>query len=98
MELLGLEPPTLNIGDIPQDNGMEIEPSPQKPLQPIPLEEGTVSGSSDLWTKKYKPLRLSEIIGNTTVINAIITWLRDWNDVVLRGNKKPVNWRGHYST
>jgi len=47
-----------------------------------------------LWTQKYKPKNISQIIGNQSVIESIVTWLRDWQKVVIQGLKKPVTFRG----
>lgn len=41
-----------------------------------------------LWTDKYKPKTMDEIIGQHTQIKQLRSWLNDWQDVVLRGNKK----------
>ena len=41
-----------------------------------------------LWTEKYSPKSLDEIIGNKTTISKIINWLDDWDDVVLNGKTK----------
>ena len=44
----------------------------------------------ELWTTKYEPKKISDLIGNKTNINKLITWLDDWNSVVLEGNTKKV--------
>ena len=31
-----------------------------------------------LWTEKYKPKKISEIIGNKEMIKRIDEWLKDW--------------------
>lgn len=41
-----------------------------------------------LWSTKYQPKALNDIIGNAKNINNFIQWLDDWDDVVLNGNKK----------
>ena len=46
------------------------------------------NSNSILWTDKYKPKTLNDIIGNKAVIEKLIKWLDDWNDVILKGNKK----------
>ena len=43
-----------------------------------------------LWTEKYTPKSLDEIIGNKTIISKIINWLDDWDDVILNGKTKKV--------
>ena len=49
---------------------------------------------SQLWATKYAPESLEEIVGNKETINKLTTWLKDWDDVVLSGNKKDVVWKG----
>ena len=44
----------------------------------------------ELWTTKYHPKKVSDLIGNKTNINKLIQWLDDWNSVVLEGKKKKV--------
>jgi len=34
--------------------------------------------STDLWTKKYAPRDVNDVIGNQNFIKEIITWLKDW--------------------
>jgi replication factor C subunit 1 len=43
-----------------------------------------------LWTDKHHPQDITEIVGNQNMINQFITWLDDWEDVVLNGNKKEI--------
>ncbi len=43
-----------------------------------------------LWTDKYTPKSLDEIIGNKITISKIINWLDDWDDVILNGKIKKV--------
>lgn len=47
-----------------------------------------------LWTTKHSPVDITEIVGNQKAINSFITWLDDWEDVVLYGNKKPTSFKG----
>ena len=53
----------------------------------IKVEEDN-NNNSILWVEKYKPKSLKDIIGNKTVIEKLIKWLDDWNDVILKGIKK----------
>lgn len=46
-----------------------------------------------MWTEKYRPVAPSDLVGNTGVINQLYEWLKDWDEVVLRGNKKQVPFR-----
>ena len=41
-----------------------------------------------MWTDKYKPRGVSELIGNSAVVDQLYEWLKDWDETVLRGNKK----------
>lgn len=49
--------------------------------------------SSDMWTERYKPKAVSSLIGNKGVVDSLYAWLKDWDDVVLKGNKKNVPFR-----
>jgi hypothetical protein len=46
-----------------------------------------------MWTEKYKPIGPSDLVGNAGVINQLYEWLKDWDEVVLRGNKKQTPFR-----
>jgi hypothetical protein len=46
-----------------------------------------------MWTEKYKPIGPSDLVGNAGVINQLYEWLKDWDEVVLRGNKKQIPFR-----
>ena len=52
--------------------------------------KNSIQNQGELWTTKYSPKKISELIGNKTTINKLITWLDDWNSVVLEGNKKKI--------
>ncbi|KAI9477089.1 replication factor RFC1 C terminal domain-containing protein [Zychaea mexicana] len=39
--------------------------------EPIPVEQ--------LWTEKYRPKKISEIVGNKEVVKQIDQWLKDWH-------------------
>jgi len=41
-----------------------------------------------MWTDLYAPRLISDLVGNKGVINDLEVWLRDWDDVHIRGNKK----------
>lgn len=48
----------------------------------------------DMWTDAYAPKSLHDLVGNQGAIKSLFEWLRDWDDVHVRGNKKqlaPVN-------
>lgn len=40
---------------------------------------GGPSGQADqLWTEKYKPTKIEEILGNKELVKRISNWLKDW--------------------
>jgi replication factor C subunit 1 len=43
-----------------------------------------------MWTDHYAPESLTELVGNEGAINQIFEWLRDWDDVNIRGKKKVI--------
>ncbi|EER12026.1 replication factor C subunit, putative [Perkinsus marinus ATCC 50983] len=47
-----------------------------------------------LWTEKYKPRTLKDLVGNNAPITKLRTWLQDWEKVHVHGQKKPVTFRG----
>ena len=47
-----------------------------------------------IWSEKYKPTKIDDVVGGSEVINKLKAWLNDWNDVVLNGNKKSVVFKG----
>ena len=49
---------------------------------------------SELWTDKYIPKNISDIIGNQQQIRNIEQWLDNWDDCILNGNKNEVNKTG----
>ena len=68
--------------------------APQVP-QPEQKEEATnFVREKEMWTEKYKPLRVEDLIGNRGAIDNLYTWLKDWDEVVLRGYKKKIEFRG----
>jgi len=50
----------------------------------------SANDSSELWTTKYNPKAINEIIGNNSIISKITNWLQDWNYVHILGNKKEI--------
>ena len=42
---------------------------------------------------KYAPKCESDLVGNKGSINSFKSWLIDWEDVILRGHKKPMNFK-----
>ena len=50
-----------------------------------------------MWTDLYKPTHMNELVGNEGVVDQLFEWLRDWDDVVLRGHKKEVPFKRGFS-
>ena len=46
-----------------------------------------------MWTDIYKPEDMDELVGNEGVVDQLYEWLRDWDDVNIRGNKKEIPFR-----
>ena len=38
-----------------------------------------------LWVEKYRPQTAEEFVGNAAAFSMLLSWLRDWRDVCLRG-------------
>ena len=45
------------------------------------------------WVDIFAPYKLDQLMGNTAAAGRLSDWLRDWEDVVLRGRKKAVAYR-----
>jgi len=61
--------------------------------KPIVVVERTFESASERarpWVERHKPEALDELLGNANGVKKLSTWLRDWDDVVLRGRKKAV--------
>jgi hypothetical protein len=46
-----------------------------------------------MWTEKYRPNNIYELIGNQAVVDQLYEWLKDWDETILRGVKKQVPFR-----
>jgi len=53
-------------------------------------EDGEQLKSTVMWTDLYRPNSIMDLVGNEGAINQLFEWLRDWEDVVINGNKKEV--------
>lgn len=45
---------------------------------------------AELGVDKYKPKHLGQVIGNTDLVRKLAEWLRDWDEVVLKGKVKEI--------
>jgi len=41
-----------------------------------------------MWTDLYAPTRREDLVGNEGLVEQLEDWLKDWDDVHIRGNKK----------
>ena len=46
-----------------------------------------------MWTDRYRPRTVNDLVGNNAEIDQLYEWLKDWDDVCLRGNKKQLPFR-----
>mmetsp|Transcript_7362 Transcript_7362/g.13664 ORF Transcript_7362/g.13664 Transcript_7362/m.13664 type:complete len:776 (-) Transcript_7362:24-2351(-) len=77
----------------------EEEPKPEEQDKVEPEEKTVASSvqrpymyvSTELWVDKYEPKNFRELVGNNQAVEKLVRWLRDWEDVVLRGRKKEFN-------
>ncbi|CAD7928417.1 unnamed protein product [Amoebophrya sp. A120] len=61
----------------------------------VPASMTTKPNEHIPWVLKYAPKSVDDLQGHQTQVKKLREWLRDWDDVVLRGNKKPAgNFRG----
>jgi replication factor C subunit 1 len=62
-----------------------------------PIKEEEVKNGAappcEMWTERYKPKTVYDLIGNKAVIDQLYEWLKDWDEVCIRGNKKQVPFR-----
>ncbi|KAI8390302.1 hypothetical protein BD560DRAFT_319403 [Blakeslea trispora] len=73
------------------ENSAEKKPSVAPPPKAATSKaaKGKVDSKSLLWTEKYKPTELKEIIGNKELINSISQWLAQWQDYMAKGFEGP---------
>ena len=69
---------------------MEKKDTIRKSME-APVDENGFS--HEMWTDLYMPLSVDDLVGNEGVVDQLYEWLRDWDDVVIRGNKKDVPFR-----
>lgn len=51
-------------------------------------ENVTPEKTTLLWVDKYAPKHSDDIIGNNGAIQSFTEWLKDWDNVVIKGFKK----------
>jgi len=68
----------------------------QKTPTSFPKEESKVlspikSTGTEMWTDLYQPKCKADLVGNEGLVDQLENWLKDWDDIHIRGNKKPMN-------
>ncbi len=62
--------------------------------KPVIEEESkiiAVPTSNEMWTDLYQPKTRQDLVGNEGLVEQLEDWLKDWDDVHIRGNKKTLN-------
>lgn len=49
---------------------------------------------TEMWTDLYQPRTRGDLVGNEGLVNQLEGWLKDWDDIHIRGNKKTMNHGG----
>ena len=77
--------------------GLDLEeiPNKSKIKKKEKKKENIIQIQGELWTTKYQPKKISDLIGNKTNISKLINWLDDWNSVVLEGKTKKLETKFH---
>eukprot|EP01017_Pseudomicrothorax_dubius_P002405 TRINITY_DN10056_c0_g1_i2.p1 TRINITY_DN10056_c0_g1~~TRINITY_DN10056_c0_g1_i2.p1 ORF type:complete len:409 (-),score=69.71 TRINITY_DN10056_c0_g1_i2:34-1260(-) len=70
-----------SVIEILSDSKEESESQPERPLH---------DDSGELWTTRFAPKSLDEIVGNSKEIEKFIEWLEAWHDIHILGNKREV--------
>ncbi|XP_013411401.1 ATPase family AAA domain-containing protein 5 isoform X2 [Lingula anatina] len=62
--------------------------SPEKPKVPAKMDNEVVNEKELMWTEKYLPANAADVIGNTSVVARLKTWLMDWKHRMDRDARK----------
>ena len=46
-----------------------------------------------MWTDLYAPKSVRDLVGNEGIVDQLVEWLKDWDSVNIRGDKKEVKLR-----
>ena len=67
----------------------------EKQLETLPVEVA----QSSLLTTKYAPQSMASLIGNSSAVQNVFTWLQQWNDVHIRSNTSfSFSFRNHHDS
>jgi replication factor C subunit 1 len=86
----------MDIEGVPvKDKAREFKSTKMVDERISPEIQGPVDVTA-LWTEKYAPRTVKEIIGNKGVIDKLREWIKSWDDVVIYGHKKETKWKGGF--
>mmetsp|Transcript_25065 Transcript_25065/g.58326 ORF Transcript_25065/g.58326 Transcript_25065/m.58326 type:complete len:450 (-) Transcript_25065:647-1996(-) len=60
-----------------------VHPSASVAMAPVPRATLELP-----WAERHRPKHLGQVVGNTDQVRKLAEWLRDWDDVVLKGKTK----------
>ena len=66
----------------------EIETIGQKEI--VEVKDKDIKVGDKMWTDKYAPKSMRDLVGNQGSLKALFEWLKDWDEVIIHGNKKPM--------
>ena len=81
---------------LPDLNPIIEDPTEDALVAAVPTAGTQDNTGSLMWTDRYKPKQFRDLVGNQGVISQLYEWLKDWDDVVIRGHKKEVKFRGNW--
>eukprot|EP00931_Biecheleriopsis_adriatica_P089853 TRINITY_DN63928_c0_g1_i1.p1 TRINITY_DN63928_c0_g1~~TRINITY_DN63928_c0_g1_i1.p1 ORF type:complete len:775 (-),score=197.00 TRINITY_DN63928_c0_g1_i1:108-2186(-) len=65
---------------------------PRAPAASVPLPTkppaSSAGGAYQNWVDKFAPSSFDQLVGNASVVRKLTEWLRDWDDVVIKGKTK----------
>lgn len=67
------------------DAAAAAAPAASSPAAAAPAAAG---GRCALWAEKYRPQTSEEFVGNAELFRLLREWLRDWQDVCIRGQRR----------
>ena len=77
--------------DFSLSGGVVTTKSPVKRSTEVKVSEAVSPMSTEMWTDLYQPKTREDLLGNEGLVEQLEDWLKDWDDVHIRGNKKTFN-------
>jgi len=77
--------PTYSLNGKPQ-TFTDTSPSKEE-LKFTPMK----ATGTEMWTDLYQPRTRGDLVGNEGLVNQLEGWLKDWDDIHIRGNKHAMN-------